>query len=463
MKCQRNLFLVNIFLFFSLSVYSTDLTYEENAIFRVRASDYKTQSFQLDYPFFGTKVELNLAGEGSITLPVKKMLFTELKLSENKTIPLFIKPGDEISLEIEKDNFFFTGKGADPNNYLVKAFSFLTELRDSIATVINVSPEKFIAVCNAFELKFNAFHKNFSDSVSFSKEVSDLLQNEIYVIELYQKQNYLSMFSMREIDSLSLEDRLGIANKGFYHDTVLMHSGSVNLRTLLFTNLDFEMKKIFNPEKMEKSWYPILSTTFIEEPKRYSTSIREFLLFTNITVMIQSLGLTPEIDNIVQKLKKDYPASEYLPRLLNRYTEFEYLLPGKEAPDFSSVALDKKNYSLRDFRGKVVLIDVWATWCRPCIESFPAVQNLQEVFKDKPLILLFIAHDRDEKKWKAFLESYKNLNGIHFRIPDSPFYDAYKITGLPRYILIDKEGKFVNAFAAYTNEKLRSTIDSLLK
>jgi thiol-disulfide isomerase/thioredoxin len=463
MKCQRNLFFVNIFLLFSFSVYSTDLKYEENTVFRVRASDYKNQRLQFSYPFSGTIVELNLAGEGFITLPVKKMLFTELILSENKAIPLFIKPGDEISLEIEKEKFFFTGKGADPNNYLVKASSFLTELRDSITTVINDSPEKIIAVCNAFELKFNTFHKNFSDSVSFSREVSYLLQNEIYVMELCEKQNYLSMFSMREVDSLNLEDRLGIADKKFYHDTVLMHSGSTDLRTLLFTNLDFEMKKVFDPEKMEKSLYPILSTTLIEEPQRYSTSIKEFLLFTNLTVMIQSLGLTPEIDNITQKLKKDYPASEYLPRLLSRYTEFEYLLPGKEAPDFSSVALDKKNYSLRDFRGKVVLIDVWATWCSPCIKSFPAVQSLQEAFKDKPLILLFIAHDRDEKKWRTFLGSYKNLNGIHFRIPDSPFYDAYKITGLPRYILIDKEGKIVNAFAASANEKLRSTIDSLLK
>lgn len=48
-------------------------------------------------------------------------------------------------------------------------------------------------------------------------------------------------------------------------------------------------------------------------------------------------------------------------------------------------------------------------------------------------------------------------------MPDSKFYDAYKITGLPRYILIDQEGKIVNGFAAYTSEKLRSSIDSLLK
>lgn len=114
MKCQRNFFFVNIFLLFSFRVYSADLTYEENTVFRVRTSDYKNQSFQFNYPFSGTKVELNLAGEGFITLPVKKMLFTELILSENKTIPLFIKPGDEISLEIQKDKFFLLERGPIP-------------------------------------------------------------------------------------------------------------------------------------------------------------------------------------------------------------------------------------------------------------------------------------------------------------------------------------------------------------
>jgi thiol-disulfide isomerase/thioredoxin len=464
MNCQYNLFFVKMFLFFSISVYSTEFTYEEKAIVKINASEYKNQQFQFNYPFFGTKIELTHTGEGFIVLPINKMLFTELKLNETNTIPLFIKPGDEISLNIRKGDFTFTGKGADPNNYLLKAFSFLEQLRDSISIAINDSPEKFIAVCKSFELEFNSFHKKFSDSVSFSREVSHLLQNEIYALELNEKQNYLSMLSMKDIDSLNLENLLGISNKGFYHDSLLMQSGSMDYKAFLFANLDFEMKKIITPEKIEKGLYPILSTAFIEESQRYSSTIREFLLFTNITVLIQSLGLTPEIDSIAQKLRKGYPASEYLPRLLDHYKEFEYLLPGKKAPDFSGVSLDNKSYSLKDFRGNVILIDVWATWCASCIESFPTVQGLQEVFKDKPVTFFFIANDKDEKKWKTFLKDYKGgLKGIHFRISDSPFYDTYKISAIPRYILIDKEGKIVNAFAVHASEKLKSTIDNLLK
>lgn len=460
MTRRYDLFFVSIFLFFSLSVYASDSTSQEKAVLKFSAAGYKNQYFQFNYPFFGTKVELDVSGEGSVTLLVNKMLFTELKLNDTVTIPLFIKPGDEISLQINRSDFMYTGRGADPNNYLLKAFSFLKGLREAISTAD--SPEKFIAVCNSFELKFDTFHKKFSDSVSFSNHISYLLKNEICAIELNEKQNYLSMFSTKEIDSLNLQNKLGISSK-LYHDTLLMQSGSMDYKGFLFANLDFEMKKIITPERIEKGLYPILSTIFIEEPQRYSTSIREFLLFTNLTVMIQSLGLTPEIDSIAQELRKDYPASEYLPRLMDRYKEFEYLLPGKDAPDFSGTALDNKNYSLNDFKGKIILIDVWATWCKPCIESFPAVQSLQKAFKDKPVVFLFIASDRDEEKWKSFLTHHKDLKGIHFRMSESSFYNAYKITGLPRYILIDKNGKIVNGFAAYTNEKLKNTISSLLK
>lgn len=463
MKHQYCLLFVNIFLFFSISVYSIDSTYKKKAVLKIKASEYKSQHFRLNYPFYGTNIDLNAAGEGVITLPLTKMLFTELKINETNTLSLFIKPGDEIFLSITKNKFVFAGEGADPNNYLLRALSLLEQLRDSIRVAINESPETFIAVCSSFDLKFNFFHNKFSDSVSFSKEISTLLKNEIYALELNEKQNYLSMFSIEDIHSLDLEKRLGISNTELYHDTLLMNSGSMDYKAFLFANLDFEMKKIITPETIEKGLYPIVSTNFIKESQRYCSSVREFLLFTNINVMIQSLGLIPQIDSIAKELRSDYPASEYLSRLMDRYKEFGYLLPGQSAPNFNGLALDNRNYSLKDFIGNVVLIDVWATWCKPCIESFPAVQNLQEMFKDKPVVFLFIANDRDEKKWRQFLKQYKDLKGIHFRMSESPFYEAYKITGLPRYILIDQEGKIVDGFAVYTNEKLHSSINSLLK
>ena len=459
MKCH--FFHVYLFLFFSISGYSIDSTYTRNCILKINASQYKNQQARLNYPFFGTTIQIDDTGNGSVTLSVTKMLFTELKLNETNVIPLFLTPGDELSLKIENNNSFFTGKGCDANNYLRKAYALLKQLRDSIASSDD-SPEKFLSICNSFESRFHTFHRRFSDSVSFSKEVAHLLKNEIDALALNEKQVYLSRFSMNDIDSLKLESRLGIDDKNLYQDTLLMKTGSSSYKVFLFANLDFEMKKIITPEKIEKGLYPLLSTTFIQS-QRYSASIQEFLLFTNITVMIQSLGLTPEIDSIARKLSKEYPSSEYLSHLLKRYKEFEYLLPGKDAPDFTAVALDNKSYSLKDFNGKIVLIDVWATWCKPCIASFPSVQNLQEVFKDKPVIFLFISGDREEEKWKAFLSNYKDLKGIHFRMYKTPFYDAYKIAGLPRYILIDQKGKIVNGFATYTSEKLRNTIDGLLK
>jgi thiol-disulfide isomerase/thioredoxin len=466
MKQYFKFFAQLIFSIIAVSTYAFENSEEGNAMIRINSKDHKNQQLQFQYPFSGTKIELNSAGDGMITLSVKDKVFTELSAEGINAVPIFLESGNDLVVTIKNNNFFFTGKGADPNNYLMKSVLLLKQFRDSIQVVMNENSsfEKIMSIYNLFESKFFMFHKRYSDSVSFSKEVDYLLKNDIYALILTEKQKFLSYFSKNEIDSLDLENKLELLKNNLYQDTLLINTRSINLKTFLFFHQEYEIKKTITAEEIEKGLYPVICNQIIRA--RYSQSIQEFLLFTELGISIQLFGRTSIIDSIAEKLKTTYPLSEYLPDLVSRYKEFEYLSPGSDAPDFKGMSPDGKLYALKDFKGKVALIDVWATWCKGCIESFPSVYALQEVFKNEAIVFLFISRDKEEDndKWKKFLNQHPELEkGINLRINNEDFSKAYKITAIPRYILIDKEGRIVDAFLDHPNEKVKSTIANLLK
>jgi thiol-disulfide isomerase/thioredoxin len=117
------------------------------------------------------------------------------------------------------------------------------------------------------------------------------------------------------------------------------------------------------------------------------------------------------------------------------------------------------NTSLVDLKGKYVYIDVWATWCGPCIKEFPALKRVEKQFEDKNIEFVSISVDEGRgykgdaaaayKGWKKMIAE-KELGGTQLLVDNgfmSEFIQAYKINGIPRFILLDPNGNVVNADA----------------
>jgi thiol-disulfide isomerase/thioredoxin len=120
---------------------------------------------------------------------------------------------------------------------------------------------------------------------------------------------------------------------------------------------------------------------------------------------------------------------------------------GTAAPDFTLFDLNGNKVSLSDYKGKVVYLDFWATWCRACVEEIPHSKKLQEAFKDNPnIVFINISFDEDVDKWKKKVKS-KKMSGIQLISPEgsqSKVMKDYQILYLPTFLLIDKNGLFVN-------------------
>ena len=138
---------------------------------------------------------------------------------------------------------------------------------------------------------------------------------------------------------------------------------------------------------------------------------------------------------------------------------------GGVAADFTYPDVNGKQVSLSDFKGKVVLIDVWATWCAPCRGEIPHLKKLEEEMKGMDVIFLGVSVDeaRNKQKWLDFIEQEK-LGGIQvFASGWSKITKDYKINGIPRFIVIDRKGNVVSFDAPRpSNPALKKMLEGAL-
>ncbi len=142
------------------------------------------------------------------------------------------------------------------------------------------------------------------------------------------------------------------------------------------------------------------------------------------------------------------------------YFEGKYALKKEFAGKPSPIFTNYENYnggtsSLKDFRGKYVYIDVWATWCGPCKVEIPYLKKLEQKFHDKNIEFISISVDdarrsgtmaKAYKAWRAMVKD-KNLTGTQLITGngwDVDFVKDYKINGIPRFILIDPKGNIID-------------------
>ena len=178
-----------------------------------------------------------------------------------------------------------------------------------------------------------------------------------------------------------------------------------------------------------------------------------------------------ELSELYQAFEKDYPRSEYLPELSEILAEHGELRRGMPMKDFTMEDVNGKEFKLSDLKGKLIYMDVWATWCGPCREEMKYSVKLAKKYANRPdLTLLYVSVEEDRKSWKNFLEKNPSVKGVHGIQPSgnkpptpNAIRELYKIRGIPRYILIDKDGNIVDRYAAPPSQLLTNNyLDSLL-
>lgn len=137
--------------------------------------------------------------------------------------------------------------------------------------------------------------------------------------------------------------------------------------------------------------------------------------------------------------------------LQDRLLVLQKLTPGSPAPDFRLATLAGDTISLGDLKGKVKLIDFWASWCGPCRAANPHLKEIYKQYKEKGLVMLGVSMDTSSEAWKKAVEAdglpwlqASNLDGT-----SGETAKKYRITGIPRVFLLDENNRILGETANY--------------
>lgn len=346
-------------------------------------------------------------------------------------LDIYLCPGDDLNIKAEKNkNVVYSGKAANACNYLrttpmFKAGSFL---KGGIALDRKeVNEGNLLAFADSC-LKFKM------------NELKNTKGVDPYFLKIEETRNYLN--AANTLLSYGMYEAL--RNELDRNEMVLR---SKVITEKYHSEIAAYLKCIDQPENIVLG----ICTHLLNRCKengfytKFCPELEEFLLVDDFLGMLKEYGISEAVIAQNKLLMESVKNPAYRQVVEEKWKTFASLIPGVIAPNINFELLNGDKKKLSDYKGKLLVVDVWATWCGPCKNEKPIFAQLANEFKDKPVVFLALSTDDNSKAWKKMLDDHKGENFYENGLAES--VDAYNINFIPRFIVIDKDFKIVNAFA----------------
>jgi len=380
---------------------------------------------------------------------------------EKKRLQVYIKPKFNLSIILDaKDihnSIIYKGIGANENEYLFKKKLLNQELKKvtNYKYYAKLNESSFLKLMDSiYQLNKNLFsnHKKEFDRDFIFIESKSLLYKNLTIISSFENLHRLvsgkkdfktSKNFPNPFDKINLNNEKLFISPDFFY----------------FVESYIEKNAMRKAKKNSTDYY--LSYANIIDSEIKSNKIKESLAYN---IGSWSLGYTKELETFYTKIDEMLVNEKYKQEIRKSYDKIKRTQKGAISPSFELYDLNEKLISLESFRGKVVYIDIWATWCVPCIKEMPSLKKLEQDFKGSDIVFISISKSDTKEKWEKMIFE-KKLSGVQLFAPDDniPFFKDYSVNGLPRYILLDKEGKIINSNAKRPSDStLKGQLESLL-
>ncbi len=286
---------------------------------------------------------------------------------------------------------------------------------------------------------------NFQADGSYKIHLEKALTAGIYRLKIGQRQYQLILDGSEK--SVTLDADLNDRNLVSYKI-----AGSESTQFYITSIQNFQPPSGVSQEVMKT-----LYATKLAELKKAVETAKNPLVSMLIALQIQDFGTLEYLEmhkNTLLRLEKTFPNSPYVVEYRNALNLFEKqaakqaaggeVAIGKVAPDISLPSPSGEVLTLSSLKGKVVLLDFWASWCGPCRRANPEVVAAYNKYKDKGFEVFSVSLDKDKAKWEAAIAQ----DGLKWKyhVSDLKFWDSapaqvYGVQGIPQQYILDREGK----------------------
>jgi thiol-disulfide isomerase/thioredoxin len=386
--------------------------------------------------------DLDSLGNFSIEMDIDEAQYVRFSHGPERST-FYLIPKSNMTFSIDSDQFdetiSFEGENADASNLTLKMY-LIEEQLPSPYRRSSDEPLDFMALLDSIYTAKNDFLMTYKGKVP--EDFYNLEAGKIVYEKVSNAANYLSsriyrgntdpvpeaFFTYRDEIDFNREDLLDVST----YTSALSTEMSLDLNSDLDWNDPESRLTFFNK--------------FIDVADSLIDS--QLVLAAILEDHIGSYKSYVDINAVASKLDeyKSIFDTESYNDMKEVIAKISALAPGSEVPNFEFVSLEDEKVALSDFKGNLVYIDLWATWCGPCLREQPFMEKLIEEYEGKPISFLAISIDNSPEPWKKMVPE-RELSGTHVYAEDawnSGIIKHFVVEGIPRYILLDPEGKIID-------------------
>lgn len=423
----------------------------EYVILSGKFTDNQDEKFIVKSPTFEKSITINQDGTFVDTLHIH---YNGIYQIGRKII--YLHQGKNLSFEADNLRFSqitFAGDLATENNYIKEKEDFLQEsIKDLSLPIYALEESEFLLKIEELTQK----QKERANAVKFS--IADFKEKELRNIQYakdYWLENYKSthQYYVKEEDFKVSENYPKISTTDF--DNADDFNFSQRYSSLVMKKFEDNISEIYQQKygKTEDTdkYNEIM---FVEFEKIKSQNIK------NSIALWQFMNGSTTSKRVMEFFYKELLANSVdqglKTKISEHYTKLMAIEKGKFSPKFNYENHKGGMTSLDDLKGKFIYIDVWATWCGPCVREIPYLKEVEKKYHGKNIEFVSISIDakKDHEKWKQFVTE-QQMGGVQLIADNdwkSQFVQDYLINGIPRFILLDPEGRIVKADAPRPSE-----------
>ena len=440
---MNNLYIYLLTIFFSFNIFSQELNIKLN-----------NKSIFLSGDFFDKDIFLN--NDTSIFLSPGIYSF----YNDSTDFVIYHDGFKDYNLIFSENNIFFDGLSDVEFEFLNRFFSYYQSLTNDVI-VYNMKPDEYEIFMYGVKNKLNIFLETNDDALVLLRDDFRFLFNNYIKISYYNSLCEYILNNNNSNDIFNYKLIPYFLDESFYFESI-----NNNFNFYLFKKYIYNMTRLLSYKNSlnnsNQSIRLFFSSFFqfanknLNQELLNSCLIRfifDYTFYIDKSFFNEILNLLVDISN----KEKDFILSEYKVQNQRGENIVENLFIENKF-DFYLENNSGTNVSLDDFLGKVLYIDIWASWCGPCRKLFPFSTALKKKFKKKQLKkidFIYVSIDNDYEKWKNSIDKLQ-IDGKNFISPadkNNGIGQYFQVSSIPRYIIIDKSGNIVQENAKRPNDE----------